>query len=124
MVKINNGIDAQTVNNTLERVANYPKDSNQVVEVVQIIANMKNKEKVIRDEKYFSELIRNNNVKIRSALNEGISPREIVSILINSLDEKQNKTNIVFVFRLICEMKKQELKLKNTKSYQKQLIKE
>lgn len=121
---INNGIDAETVNDTLERVVNYDKNSNQVVEVVQTIANMKNEEKVIRDERYLTELVRDNNSKIKSALNDGISPREIAATLVDSLGGKQNDNNLTFIVKLICAMKKQEIKIKKSNNYQKQFIKE
>lgn len=119
---INNGIDSNTINNTLEKVASYNGSSNQVIQVVETIASMKSNDKTIRDERYLTELVKDNNSKIKSALNDGISPMEIANTLIDSLENKKD-ININFLVRLICEMKKQEIKLKNNNN-QKQFIKE
>lgn len=131
---INNGIDAKAVNSTVEDMINKSdelgKTPSQVKETIETIVDMKKDVPDERNENYSSEFVKNNSNKINSALNDGISPKEIATTLINSTNNantKKDKKHLKFVTKLISKMKKKELVLNNqnveNKSFQKQMIK-
>lgn len=131
---INNGIDANAVNSTVEDMINKAdeigKTPIQVKESIETIVSMKNDVDSKVDENYSSEFVKNNSSKIISALNDGITSNEVVSTLINSTNNantKKDKKHLKFVIKLVSKMKKKELVLNKQnvekKSYQKKLIK-
>lgn len=113
---INKGIDSDTVNSTLENVANYSESPKQILKVVTTIANMKNDKQITRNDNYLSETIKLHENSIRKALNEGVSAIEISNTLIQKLDEN-SKQDLKFVVSLISKMKQKELSKKNNKQY-------
>ncbi len=116
---INNGIGAEAVNSTLgdmmtksESLDRTPK---QVKQVVETIVEMKKDTNNISDEKYSSDFVRENNEKIKSAIEDGINANEVAKTLIDSTkmaNNKKNKNHLRFITKLISKMKIKELSLK------------
>ena len=119
---ISDGISADAVESTLgdviskfDEIGRTPK---QVKEVVETIVDMKEKENTKIDERYASDFVKKNSEKIESALNDGISPKEVATTLVNSTNEATNrkgKKHLNFIVKLISKMKKKELKLNKEK---------
>ena len=116
------GIDADAVNSTLEDVMNKSdemgKTPKQVKETIETIVEMKEKENTKVDEQYASEFVKNNSEKITSALEDGITPKEVATSLTNSTNEATNrrgKKRLNFIVKLVSKMKKKELNLKKSK---------
>ena len=84
---------------------------------------MKELENTKTNEAYASNFVKNNSEKIESALNDGISAKEITDTLVKETNEKERK-HLPFIVKLISKMKKKELKLnkENTKRYNKFFI--
>ena len=127
---INEGISKEAVNSTLEDVINKSEEvdkiPSQVKEVVETIVDMKSEEDVKVDESYASEYVRQNNEKIKSALESGITPSEVANTLVDSTkhaNSRKGKRRLNFIVKLISKMKKKELKLEKEnvqeKGYQK-----
>lgn len=125
---VNDGISADAARSTLEDVINKSnelgKTPSQIKDVVDTIIDMKSDVRSELDNNYASNFVKENNTKIQSAINDGISPNEIATSLINSVNEVDSmkaKRNISFIVKLISKMKKKELKLVKTdeKGYQK-----
>ena len=131
---INEGIGPDVINSTLEDVINISdksgKTPKQVKETVETIVKMKKKIGAVDDKRYSSSFVRENSQKIESALNEGITPNEVASTLVdftNNVHSKEDKKHLSFTVRLISKMKKKELTLNRSnqqeKSYEKVMIK-
>lgn len=131
---INEGISSDVVNSTLEDVINISdksgKTPKQVKETVETIVKMKKKMGAVDDKRYSSSFVRENSQKIESALNEGITPNEVASTLVdfaNNVHSKEDKKHLSFTVRLISKMKKKELILNRSnqqeKSYEKVMTK-
>ena len=131
---INEGISSDVINSTLEDVINISdksgKTPKQIKETVEAIVNMKKKIGAVDDKRYSSSFVRENSKKIESALNEGITPNEVASTLVdfvNNVHSKEDKKHLSFTVRLISKMKQKELifnkKNQQEKSYEKVLIK-
>ena len=131
---VNEGISGEAVNSTLEDVMNKSdevgRSPKQVKEVVETIVDMKEEEVTKVDESFASEFVRQNNEKIKSALEDGISPNEVATTLVNSTKKatsRKGKRHLNFIVKLISKMKKKELRLKKDKEniqekgYQKKL---
>ena len=123
---LNNGIDSDAVNSTLEDIVNRSdemgKTPEQVKEVVETIVDMKKETENVSDEQYASEFVKENNKKIESALNDGISPEEITSTLVestNKANDRKSKSHLKFITKLISKMKKKELNGKKQRSMEK-----
>jgi len=121
----NEGINGEAVRATLTDILNRSDELGstpmQIKKSIETVVNMKvNTENKI-DDRYLSDLVKENSEKIKSALNDGISSDEVTRALIGSINGK--KDNAKFVARLITTMKNKELVLKNKleteKSYQK-----
>ena len=126
------GISSNAVESTLEDVVKVA-DSKEEVPVqlkntVAAIVEMKSDVENQIDPNYASDFVKNNNKKINAALEEGITPKEVATTLINSTEKsnsKKGKKHLKFIVRLISKMKKKELKLNkgkensNEKGYQK-----
>jgi len=119
---LNNGIDSDAVNATLDDMMNKSdeigKTPEQVKEVVETIVDMKKDTPNVNDETYASNFVQENNKKIESALNDGISPNEIASTLVettNKANDRKNKRRLKFVTKLISRMKRKEKKLNKDK---------
>lgn len=117
---ISNGIDSNAVNATIGDVISYSDKINnspkQVKDVLETIVEMKKNVNSIPDKKYASEMVRNNSERIKSALNEGISPSEIAQTLMESVEKANNrrtKSRLKFITKLIVKMKQKELVLQN-----------
>ena len=115
---IYSGIDGEAVKDTLVDVINKAeeKGSNpiQVKRTIETIAHMKKNVNSIPDKKYASRLVSDNSEKIKSALNDGITPNEIASTLMQTVQKANNrrtKSRLKFVTKLIVKMKQKELKL-------------
>lgn len=128
------GIDAEAVSSTLEDVVNIAdskrKTPPQVKDAVDAIVEMKSDTQNKIDESYSSNLVKQNSEKIKSALNDGISPKEVATTLVNSTknsNTKKGRKHLKFIVNFISKMKKKELKLNKNKenvsekSYQKVL---
>lgn len=131
---INEGISSDVINSTLEDVINISdksgKTPKQIKETVETIVNMKKKIGAVDDKRYSSNFVRENSKKIESALNEGITPNEVSSTLVdftNNIHSKKDKKRLRFTVKLISKMKQKELifnkKNQQEKSYEKVLIK-
>ncbi len=115
---INNGISGEAVNSTIKQIVEQSdqtgKTPRQLKESVEIIASFKTGINESENPKYSSEFVRKNSNKIKSALNEGITPNEIVTGLTNSLDNpKKSKKNLKFITRFISKTKRKEFNLSN-----------
>ena len=117
------GISADAIEATLEDVINVSntkgKVPTQVKDTIEAIVEMKKDIQNIKDEQYASNFVKENNQKITSALNEGISANEIAVTLVNSTNNsntKQGKKHLKFIVNLISKMKKKELKLAKDKA--------
>lgn len=127
---IENGISGEAVESTLEDVINksdeLKSNPEQIKDTVEAIVDMKEESSQKKDESYTSSYVKNNSEKIKSALNDGISPNEIATTLSDEASKK-GKTHLPFMVKLISRMKRKELKLRkkkeNTKAYQKLLRK-
>lgn len=117
------GISADAIEATLEDVVNVSTSKGmipaQVKDTVEAIVEMKKETQNIKDEQFASEFVKQNNQKITSALNEGISAKEVAITLVNSTNNsntKQGKRHLKFIVNLISKMKKKELKLGKDKT--------
>ncbi len=129
---INSGISSDTIrdtlNNLIEKKDRTGKTPKQISKAVASIAYMKKDIKLPDTEEYYSSVVKNNSARIKSALNDGISPVEIASSLLDTVNSsnKNSKKQLNFIVKLVTKMKKKELKLKNqreiTNQYQKKLI--
>jgi len=122
---LNEGIDGEAVRATLTDILNRSDELGstpmQIKKSIETVVNMKVNTQNKTDDRYLSDLVKENSEKIKSALNDGISSEEVTHALIGSINGK--KDNAKFVARLITTMKNKELilknKLENEKSYQK-----
>ena len=115
---IRNGINADAVGATLQDVINKSdelgKNPRQVKNVVETIVHMKTNVNSIPDKKYASSIVKENSEKIKRALQDGISPNEIATTLIESVQKansRRTKSRLRFITKLIVKMKEKELKL-------------
>ena len=123
---INEGISGVAVKDTLEGIANKSEElgtPKQVVDVVDTLVELKSDVQSTPDNKYSSDLVKNNSEKIKSAINDGISSNEIATTLVKQTSEATNTRKINFIVRLIEKIKRKEYKLNKNKDrgYQKQL---
>lgn len=131
---IQEGISGEAVESTLEDVVNVAdqngKAPKQLQETVETIAEMKSDTENVVDESFASDFVKQNNEKIKSALEDGITPKEVATTLVNSTNNsntKKGKKHLKFIVKLISKMKKKELKLNkdkenvHSKGYQKVL---
>ena len=125
---INDGIDANAVNSTLEDIVDKASQKGktpiQIKRVVETIVHMKKNTNNIPDKTYASNFVRENSEKIKSAINEGISPNEIASTLLESTEkanDRRTKRRLKFITKLIVKMKRKELvlRLKNEQTMEK-----
>lgn len=125
---INNGIDAEAVNSTLDDMVSASihtgKTPKQMKEVVESIVEMKKNTENVVDKSYASSFVKENNKKIVSAINDGISPNEIVKTLVEATDKANNRKarkHLKFITTLISKLKVKELRLRkqNSKYLQK-----
>ena len=119
---ISNGIDADAVNSTLDDMVSVSletgKTPKQMKEVVESIVEMKKDTNNIKDETYASNFVKENNQKIVSAINDGISPNEIAQTLVEATDkanDKKSRKHLKFITKLISKLKVKELKLRKEK---------
>jgi len=115
---IYNGIDGEAVKDTLGDVVNKVEEKGtnpvQVKRTIETIAHMKKNVNSIPDKKYASSLVSENSERIKTALNDGISPNEIAATLIESVkkaNDRRTKSRLRFITKLIVKMKQRELKL-------------
>ena len=119
---ISNGIDADAVNSTLDDMVSVSletgKTPKQMKEVVESIVEMKKDTNNVIDETYASNFVKENNQKIVSAINDGISPNEIAQTLVEATDkanDKKSRKHLKFITKLISKLKVKELKLRRDK---------
>ena len=109
---LNNGIDAEAVNSTLDDMVSVSlergKTPKQMKEVVESIVEMKKDTENVVDETYASSFVKENNQKIVSAINDGISPNEIA-----------RRKHLKFITKLISKLKVKELRLRKEKENSK-----
>ena len=124
---IETGIDAEAVNSTLDDMLNKSSElgrtPRQAKEVVESIVEMKKNTNNVVDESYASDFVKQNNEKIKSAINDGIAPDEIARTLVNSANnanDKKNKKHLKFITKLISKMKVKELSLNRKKENEKE----
>ena len=116
---LNNGINGEAVGATLNDIVNKSSElgkmPKQAKNVVETIIYMKKNVNSIPDKKYASNLVMDNSERIKSALNEGISPNEIAVTLMETLEKantRRTKSRLRFMTKLIKKMKQKELALK------------
>ena len=119
------GIDAEAVNSTLgdivTKMEKTGKNPEQVKEVVESIIDMKKDTENVFDESYASSFVQENNAKIKSAINDWITPKEIARTLVNSTKKaktRKTKRHLKFITNLISKMKVKEMKLRKDKENQ------
>ena len=119
---ISNGIDADAVNSTLDDMVSVSletgKTPKQMKEVVESIVEMKKETNNVIDETYASNFVKENNQKIVSAINEGISSNKIAQTLVEATDkanDKKSRKHLKFITKLISKLKVKELKLRKEK---------
>ena len=122
---IADGIDAEAVNSTLgdivTKMEETGKSPEQVKEVVETIVEMKKDTDNVFDESYASAFVQENNAKIKSAINDGITPKEIARTLVTSTKNaktRKSKKHLKFITNLISKMKVKEMKLRQEKENQ------
>lgn len=101
--------------NTSDSKGNTPK---QVKYTVEAIANMKSDVESKTDESYASELFKENGERIQAAINDGITPKEVATTLVNATNNsntKKGKSVLRFFVKLISKMKAKDLKYKKEK---------
>ena len=115
---ISNGIDANAVDSTLNDMVSKTNEKGrvprQVKHVIETIVHMKKGVNNIPDKTYASNFVRENNEKIKAAINDGISPNEIATTLLESTEkanDRRTKRRLKFITKLIVKMKQKELKL-------------
>ena len=117
------GISGEAVGATLEDVMNTAdfrgKTPAQVKDTVEAIVDMKSDVESKMDESYASDFFKENSGKIESALNEGITPKEVATTLVNATNNsntKKGKIGLRFLVNLISKMKAKHLKLEKEKA--------
>ena len=115
---IEEGISAEAVNSTIGDIINKANEigttPQQTKEVVETIVEMKKNTNNVVDESYASNFVKQNNEKIKSAINDGLTSEEITATLVettNKANDKKGKKHLKFVTKLISKMKQKELKL-------------
>ena len=119
---LNSGIEGEAIESTLNDMVNKVNETGktpkQMKEVVETIVEMKKDTQNIVDEKYVSEFVKQNNEKIESAINDGVSPNEIAQTLVEATDkanDKKSKNHLRFMTKLISKLKVKELSLRRKK---------
>ena len=122
------GIEGEAIKATIEDIVVKSEENNvnpiQMKKAIEEIAHMKKNINSIPDKKYASNLVKENSTRIKSALNEGISPNEIAATLMDSVQKansRRTKSRLRFITKLITKMKQKELVLQkqNEKSMEK-----
>ena len=115
---INSGVDAEAVNSTLNDMVSKTNEKGkvprQVKHVIETIVHMKKNVNNVPDKTYASNFVRQNSERIKSAINDGISPNEIAITLLESTEkanDRRTKRRLKFITKLIVKMKQKELKL-------------
>jgi hypothetical protein len=115
---INNGVDAEAVNSTLNDMVSKTNEKGkvprQVKNVIETIVHMKKDVNNVPDKTYASNFVRQNSERIKAAINDGISPNEIATTLLESTEkanDRRTKRRLKFITKLIVKMKQKELKL-------------
>ena len=115
---ISNGVSGEAVNSALEdvvaKVEELGKTPDQLKESVEVITEMKSDLEKSNSGEYKSNLVKENSERIKSALEDGITPVEVQTTLnksLNDTDTKKGKKHLNFIVKLISKMKKKELVL-------------
>ena len=123
---IYNGIEADAVNSTIEDMLNkvdeIGKKPKQVKKVVETIVDMKKDVSNIESTEYASSFVNQNSEKIKHAINDGISSKEIAKTLVENTKnakDKKSKRQLKFITKLISKMKVKELNLKKQNTNEK-----
>jgi len=123
---ISSGITGEAVSTTIGDIVNKTEvnGSNpiQVKRTIETIIHMKKNVNSIPDKKYASSLVSSNIEKIKSALNDGISPNEIAQTLMESVEKansRRTKSRLKFITKLIVKIKQKELVLQNKNQMEK-----
>lgn len=115
---IYNGIEGEAINSTIDDVLNKSTNKKQVKKVVETIVDMKKDTPNVASMNYASNFVKENSEKIKGAINDGLSSKEIAKTLIentNNAIDKNSKKQLRFITKLISKMKVKELKLKKQK---------
>ena len=122
---LENGIDSDTVNlvvnDLLDKSDTIGRTPKQVKKAIDAVVSMKSDENKI-DTSRLSNYVKENSVKIYSALNSGLSSEDIARKLMSSLEnssDKKGMEELRFVTQLVSKMKEKELKLKLQKENEK-----
>ena len=118
---LENGIDSDTVNlvvnDLLDKSDTIGRTPKQVKKAIDAVVSMKSDENTI-DTSRLSNYVKENSVKIYSALNSGLSSEDIARRLMSSLEnssDKKGMEELRFVTRLVSKMKEKELQKENEK---------
>ncbi len=118
---LENGIDSDTVNlvvnDLLDKSDTIGRTPKQVKKAIDAVVSMKSDENKI-DTSRLSNYVKENSVKIYSALNSGLSSEDIARRLMSSLEnssDKKGMEELRFVTRLVSKMKEKELQKENEK---------
>lgn len=122
---LESGIDSDTVNlvvnDLLDKSDTIGRTPKQVKKAIDAVVSMKSDENKI-DTSRLSKYVKENSVKIYSALNSGLSSEDIARKLMSSLENSSDKNGMEelrFVTQLVSKMKEKELKLKLQKENEK-----
>lgn len=123
---ISNGIDAEAVNSTLIDMMNKIEQNGimpkQAKEVIETIVDMKKDTNNVVDEKYASDFVKENNEKLKSAINNGVTPKEVTKTLVEdtkNAKDKESRKHLRFVTKLISKLKVKELRKENENQMEK-----
>ena len=121
---INDGISHQAITSTINSVLNksdeYGTTPRQLTALLSSIAYMKNSVENHFDNNYHSKFVKANNMKLSSAITDGISPFEVAKAFDGAI-EIFDMRSISFLIKLVSNMKQVELNLvkQNANTYQK-----
>ena len=115
-------LDARCNSKTLNKVDEIGKKPKQVKKVVETIVDMKKDVSNIESTEYASSFVNQNSEKIKHAINDGISSKEIAKTLVENTKnakDKKSKRQLKFITKLISKMKVKELNLKKQNTNEK-----
>ena len=123
---INNGIGAEAVNLTLgdmmDKIEQNGVTPKQVKEVIETIVDMKKDTNNVVDEKYASDFVQKNNEKLKSAINDGVTSKEVTKTLVESTKnakDKESRKHLRVMTKLISKLKVKELRKENENQMEK-----
>ena len=102
------GISGPAMGQIFDKLASIPPTT-QTKAVVEAIADMKTSvQKVQVSEKYLSSFVEKYSDRIKRAIYDGLSPKEISESLLKQANFATDKKSLLFVVKLVSRMKEHE----------------